>query len=50
MVLLHLPYAEGGFGVTFDDTTKDVAFCTTTSRFVAWLDAFTQERQGLWLP
>ena len=23
---------------------------TTTSRFVAWLGAFPQERQGLWLP
>jgi hypothetical protein len=26
------------------------AFYTTTSRFVAWLDAFSQERQKLWLP
>jgi hypothetical protein len=41
---------EGGFGVTFHDITKDVAFYTTTSRFVVWLGAFFQERQNLWLP
>ncbi len=44
---LHLPHAEGGFGVTFNDVTKDAAFYTTTSRFVAWLGAFPQERQEL---
>jgi hypothetical protein len=34
-----------GFGVTFNDvTTKDAAFYTTTSGFVAWLGAVTQER------
>jgi hypothetical protein len=49
-VVLHLPHTEGGFGVTFNDITKDAAFYTTTSRFVAWLGAFSQERQGLWLP
>ena len=49
-MVLHLPHAEGGFGVTFNDITKDAAFYTTTSRFVAWLGAFSQERQGLWLP
>ena len=49
-VSLHLPHAEGGFGVTFNDVTKDAAFYTTTSRFVAWLGAFSQERQKLWLP
>ena len=49
-MVLHLPHAEGGFGVTFNDVTKDAAFYTTTSRFVAWLGAFTQERQQLWLP
>ena len=48
--VLHLPHAEGGFGVPFNDVTKDAAFYTTTSRFVAWLGAFSQERQGLWLP
>jgi hypothetical protein len=48
-MVLHLPHAEGGFGVTFNDITKDAAFYTT-SRFVAWLGAFSQERQGLWLP
>jgi hypothetical protein len=36
--------------VTFNDVTKDAAFYTTTSRFVSWLGAFTQERQDLWLP
>lgn len=36
--------------VTFNDVTKDAAFYTTTSRFVAWLGAFPQERQKLWLP
>ncbi len=35
-----------GFGVTFNDVTKDVSFYTTTSRFVTCLG----ERQGLWLP
>ena len=48
-IVLHLPHVEGGFGVTFDDVTKDVAFYTTTSRFVSWLGAFSQERQNLWL-
>jgi hypothetical protein len=47
---LHLPHAESGFGITFNDVTKDAAFYTTTSRFVACLGAFSQERQGLWLP
>ena len=47
---LHLPHAVGGFGVNFNDMTKDAAFYTATSRFVAWLGAFSQERQGLWLP
>jgi hypothetical protein len=46
-MVLHLPHADSGFGVTF---TKDAAFYTTTSRFVAWLGAFSQERQKLWLP
>jgi hypothetical protein len=49
-MVLHLPHAEGGFGVTFNDVTKDAAFYTTTSHFVAWLGAFSQERQELWLP
>ncbi len=47
-MVLHLPHADGGFGVTF--ITKDPAFYTTTSHFVTWLGTFTQERQGLWLP
>ncbi len=34
-MVLHLPDAEGGFGVTFNDITKDAAFYTSTSRFVA---------------
>jgi hypothetical protein len=49
-MVLHLPHAEGGFGVTFNDVTKDAAFYTTKSRFVAWLGTFSQERQGLWFP
>ncbi len=48
-MVLHLPNADGGFGVTFNDITKDDAFYTTTSRFVTWIGTFTQERQGLWL-
>jgi hypothetical protein len=48
-MVLHLPHAEGGFGVTFNDVTKDAAFYTCTSRFVSWLGAFPQERQELWL-
>ena len=34
-MVLHLPHAEGGFGVTSNDVTKDSVFYTTTSRFVA---------------
>ena len=49
-MVLHLPHAEGGFGVTFTDNTKEAAFFTTTSRFLVWLGAFSQERQNLWLP
>jgi hypothetical protein len=49
-MVLHLPHAEGGFGVTFNVVTKHAAFYTTASRFVAWLGAFSQELQGLWLP
>jgi hypothetical protein len=48
-MVLHLPHVEGGFGVTFNDVTKDAVFYTTTSRFVSWLGAFSQERQVLWL-
>jgi hypothetical protein len=39
-MVLHLPHAEGGFGVTFNDVTnvtKDVAGYTSTSRFVSCL-------------
>ena len=49
-MVLHLPHVAGGFGVTFNDITKDDAFYATTARFVAWLGAFSQEHQGLWLP
>jgi hypothetical protein len=49
-MVLHLPHAEGGFSVPFNCVTKDAAFYTTTSRFVAWIGAFPQERQELWLP
>ncbi len=49
-MVLHLPHAEGVFGVTFNDVTKDTAFYTTTSPFVTWTGDFSQERQSLWLP
>ncbi len=49
-MVLHLPHTDGGFGVTFNDVTKDTVFYTTTSRFVSWLGSFSQERQGWWLP
>jgi hypothetical protein len=49
-MVLHLSHTEGGFGVSFNCVTKDAAFYTTTSRFVAWIGAFSQERQDLWLP
>jgi hypothetical protein len=49
-MVLHLPHVEGGFGVSFNCVTKDAAFYTTTSRFVSWMGAFSQERQKLWLP
>ncbi len=31
-MVLHLTHAEGGFGVTFNDVTKDTSFYTTPSR------------------
>ncbi len=46
-MVLHLPHAEGGFSVPFNCVTKDAAFYTTTSRFVAWIGDFPQERQDL---
>jgi hypothetical protein len=49
-MILHLPHAEGGFGVSFNCVTKDAAFYVTTSRFVSWIGAFSQARQELWLP
>jgi hypothetical protein len=49
-MVLHLPYTEGGFGVSFNCVTKDAAFYTTSSRFVSWMGAFSQARQELWLP
>jgi hypothetical protein len=49
-MVLHLPHAEGGFGVPFNCVTKDAAFYATTSRFVSWMSGFSQERQKLWLP
>jgi hypothetical protein len=36
-MVLHLPHAEGGFGVPFNCVTKDAAFYTTTPRFVSWM-------------
>jgi hypothetical protein len=50
---IHLPHVEGGFGVTFNDVTKDTAFYTTTSpspRNVRSCGCLPQERQKLWLP
>jgi hypothetical protein len=41
-MVLHLSYAEGGFGVPFNCVTKDAAFYTTTSRFVSWMGAFDE--------
>jgi hypothetical protein len=49
-MVLHLPHPEDDFGMTFNDVTKDTVFYTTTSRFVAWLGAFSESRQELWLP
>ena len=49
-MVLHLTHDEGGFGVAFNDITKDAAFYTTTSHFVSWLGVFSQKRHGLWLP
>ncbi len=46
-MVLQLSHGEGGYGVTFNDVTKDAAFYTTTSRFVTWLGAFSQERHRL---
>jgi hypothetical protein len=33
-MVLHLPHAVGGYGVTFNEVTKDDSFYTTTSVFV----------------
>ncbi len=49
-MVLHLSHTEGGFGVSFNCVTKDVAFYTTTSRFASQMGAFSQTRQELWLP
>ena len=50
-VVLHLPSAEGGFGVTFHDIVADITMDTAfyTSTFVAWLRAFPQHRQVMCL-
>ena len=56
-MVLHLPhaeggyghFAEGGYGVTFNDITKDgVLYRYITLCGLVW--PFSQERQGLWLP
>jgi hypothetical protein len=36
-------------GTRLDDVTKDAAYYTTTSRFVTWFGAFSQDRQWLCL-
>ncbi len=46
---LHVPHPEGGFGVSFNDVSRDETFYTTTVCFVTWMGPFSQERQGLWL-
>ena len=48
-MVLHLPHDEGGYGVTFNDFTKNSVFYTTTSHFVTWFGFFSQERQRLLL-
>jgi hypothetical protein len=48
-MVLHQCPPEVGFGVTFNDVTKDAVFYTTTSRYVSCLGAFSQTRQDLWL-
>jgi hypothetical protein len=48
-MVLHLSHAEGDFGVTFHDITKDSVFYTTTVRFVTWFGVFSQDCQDLWL-
>ena len=40
---IHLPHAEDGFGVTFNDVTKDASFYTTTSRQVEQLSSCSQQ-------
>ena len=45
LMVLHLPHAEGAFGVIFNDITNDDALCASTSRFVVWLGTFPQDRQ-----
>ena len=49
-MMMHLPHAEGGFGVISSNITMNAAFYTSTSRFVAWLGTFSQAHQSLWLP
>ncbi len=34
-MVLHLPHAEGAFGVPFNCVTKDAAFYATNSRFLS---------------
>jgi hypothetical protein len=43
-MVLHLSHAEGGFGVTFNDVTKDAVFYTTKSHFVTWFGTFSNVR------
>ena len=43
-MVLHLTHPEGGYGVTFNDVTKDEEYHTTTSTFVTWFGTFPQER------
>ena len=49
-MVMHLPHDEGGFGVCSSNITMNAAYYTSTSRFIAWLGTFTQDRQNLWMP
>jgi hypothetical protein len=49
-MVLHLPHAECGFGVTFNDFIKDTVFHTTTSRFVVWIGTFSRDIRSCGCP
>ena len=49
-MVLHLPHANGGFGVQSNQITRHAAFYTTTARFVAWMGRFSPALQRAWIP